>query len=291
MKRLLHFPASRFGLIVLAVIFIATAGVPLVERILGMDAESVDIMAQLAPPSWDHPLGTDMVGRDLLVRLLRGGRISLAVGLLTTLTAGVLGTIVGLAAGYRGGWIDQTLMRLTDGVIALPLLPVLIVLGAVDPVKLGLPADIFRSTEAGLARMVIIVGVVGWTTVARLVRAATHGIKVQDYIRAARALGASELAIVLRHVLPNVLRPAIVATTLSVGNIILLESALSFLGLGVQPPLPSWGNMLSNAMDQLYAAPALALWPGAMIFLTVLAFNLLGDGLQESLDPRSANRG
>jgi peptide/nickel transport system permease protein len=279
--------SSRFGLATLLALVFATCAASWVERHLGFDAQSLDFAALLAAPSAAHPLGTDDIGRDLLVRLLRGGQISLTVGLMTALVAAVFGTIIGLTAGYLGGAVDALLMRLTDGVIALPLLPVLIVLGAIDPGKLGLPADIFRSQEAGLARIVVIIGLVGWTTVARLVRAATLSIKVQDFIRAAEALGASPMRIMMRHILPNVAQPVIVATTLSVGNIILLESALSFLGLGVQPPLPSWGNMLSNALDQLYNAPALALWPGAMIFLTVLAFNLVGDGLQDSLDPRA----
>lgn len=287
MRGLFSRPSARCGLIVLLLLIVATGSVTWVEGSLGIDAQSIDIMAQLAPPSAAHPLGTDEVGRDLLVRLLRGGQISLSVGLLTALVAAVLGTVIGLSAGYLGGAADALLMRLTDGVIALPLLPVLIVLGAADPAKLGLPAGILHSEEAGLGRIVVIIGLVGWTTVARLVRAATLSVKVQDYVRAAEALGAGPGWIMLRHILPNVAQPVIVATTLSIGNIILLESALSFLGLGVQPPLPSWGNMLSNALDQLYNAPALALWPGALIFLTVLAFNLLGDGLQEALDPRA----
>jgi peptide/nickel transport system permease protein len=290
MRRLFSRPSTRFGLAILLLLMVITGAVSWIEHRLGIDAQSIDIMAQLAPPSAAHPLGTDEVGRDLLVRLLRGGQVSLAVGLLTALVAAVLGTTIGLCAGYLGGRADALLMRLTDGVIALPLLPVLIVLGAIDPVKLGVPADVFHSEWAGLGRIIIIIGLVGWTTVARLVRAATLSIKVQDFVRAAEALGAGPGRIMATHILPNVAQPVIVATTLSIGNIILLESALSFLGLGVQPPLPSWGNMLSNALDQLYNAPALALWPGALIFLTVLAFNLLGDGLQEALDPRTGGR-
>jgi peptide/nickel transport system permease protein len=290
MKLLRAHPSTLCGLAILLLLILSTGGVSLVEHRLGIDAQSIDIMAQLAPPSAAHPLGTDEVGRDLLVRLLRGGQVSLAVGLLTALIAAIFGTVVGLSAGYLGETADALLMRMTDGVIALPLLPVLIVLGAVDPEKLGLSADIYHSEWAGLGRIVMIIGLVGWTTVARLVRAATLSLKAQDFIRAAEALGASPGRIMLHHILPNVAQPIIVATTLSIGNIILLESALSFLGLGVQPPLPSWGNMLSNALDQLTNAPTLALWPGALIFLTVLAFNLVGDGLQEAIDPRSVAR-
>ena len=287
MRAMLRHPPAAFGFLVLLGLALAAGSAGLVEHILGVDAEALDIMTQLAPPSTAHPLGTDEVGRDVLVRLLRGGQVSLAVGLVTALVAALLGTLVGLAAGYLGGTTDALLMRFTDGVIALPLLPLLIVLGAVDPAKLGLPAEVYRSEVAGLVRIVVIIGLVGWTTVARLVRAAALTVKVQDYVRAAEALGAGPRRIMAVHILPNVASPIIVATTLSVGNIILLESALSFLGLGVQPPLPSWGNMLSGALEHMYSTPGLAIWPGLLIFLTVLSFNLLGDGLQEALDPRA----
>lgn len=278
------------GLVLLAALVALAAGAPLIERAMGVDATNIDLAAMLAGPSSAHPLGTDEVGRDLLARLLRGGQVSLAVGLLTALVAAAIGTIVGIAAGYLGGVTDAALMRVTDGVIALPLLPLLIVLGAVDPAKLGLGAEAFKSDLADLARIVVIIALVGWTTVARLVRAATLSVRVQDYVRAAEAMGARPARIMLRHILPNVVSPLIVATTLSVGNIILLESALSFLGLGVQPPLPSWGNMLTGALDQLANKPEMAVWPGAMIFATVLAFNLVGDGLREALDPRGVRR-
>lgn len=284
-----HRPA-QIGLAVLVVLVLVAAAAPLIERALGVDAITLDLAAMLAGPSPAHPLGTDEVGRDLLARLLRGGQVSLAVGLFAALVAALIGTMVGVAAGYLGGTVDVLLMRLTDGVIALPLLPLLIVLGAVDPAKLGFAADAFKSDLAGLARIVVIVALVGWTTVARLVRAATLTVRVQDYVRSAEALGASPRRIMVRHVLPNVVSPLIVATTLSVGNIILLESALSFLGLGVQPPLPSWGNMLTAALEQMSSNPALAIWPGVLIFVTVLAFNLVGDGLQEALDPRGLRR-
>jgi peptide/nickel transport system permease protein len=285
-----HRPA-QIGFAILAALIVVAVLAPLIERAMGVDAITIDLAAMLTGPSPAHPLGTDEVGRDLLARLLRGGQVSLAVGLIAALVAAVIGTAVGVAAGYLGGTIDAVLMRLTDGVIALPLLPLLIVLGALDPAKLGLDPDAFKSDFAGLARIVVIVALVGWTTVARLVRAATLTVRVQDYVRSAEALGARPQHIMFRHVLPNVVSPLIVATTLSVGNIILLESALSFLGLGVQPPLPSWGNMLTAALEQMSANPAQAVWPGALIFVTVLAFNLVGDGLQEALDPRNLRRG
>ncbi|MEO5373185.1 MAG: ABC transporter permease [Alphaproteobacteria bacterium] len=275
------------GLVVLAVLVLAAVAAPLVEHLLGVEAGAVDLLASYAPPSIAHPLGTDELGRDVLVRLLHGGRVSLGVALVTALAAAVIGTAVGLIAGTAGGRVDAVLMRLTDGVIALPLLPLLIVLAAVDPARLGLPEEALRSGSAAVARIVVIIALVGWTTVARLVRGAALEVRERDFVLAAVALGAGPGRIMVVHVLPNVVSPAIVATTLSIGNIILFESALSFLGLGVQPPLPSWGNMLSGALELLWSAPALAVWPGALIFLTVIAFNFVGDGLQDAVDPRA----
>jgi peptide/nickel transport system permease protein len=276
--------ASLLALLFLAAVILAA---PLVEAALGLDANRVDLLARFAPPSAAHPLGTDELGRDLLLRLLYGGRISLAVGLAAALGAAVIGTALGLLAGYYGGSLDALLMRLADSVIALPLLPLLIVLAAVDLTKLGLPAGLATSENVSLYRIVILIALVGWTTVARLVRGATLSMRTREFVRAAEALGAGAPRVMLVHILPNVVSPIIVATTLSVGNIILLESVLSFLGLGIQPPIPSWGNMLTGAQELIWTAPALAFWPGALIFVTVIAFNFLGDGLQDALDPRA----
>ncbi len=271
----------------LAALAAAALLAPLFEAALGLDGETVDLFNRFAAPSAAHPLGTDELGRDLLARLLRGGRVSLAVGLAAALAAAGIGTAVGLVAGMRGGWVDALLMRLTDGVVALPLLPLLIVLAAVDPAKLGLPAAWAGQPWLELGRIVALVALVGWTTVARLVRAQALALRDREFVIAARALGVGPLGVARRHVLPNLLAPVIVATTLSVGNVILLESVLSFLGLGIQPPTPSWGNMLTNAQELVWRSPALALWPGGLIFVTVIAANLLGDGLQDRLDPRA----
>jgi len=277
--------ASGAVLIVLAA---ASSLAPLVAAAAGLDSVSIDLFGRLALPSWRHPLGTDELGRDELMRLLEGGRVSLVIGIAAALAAALLGTVIGLVAGYRGGALDRLLMRLTDSVIALPLLPLLIVLAAVDLGKLGLPLAVVQSESASLYRIVALAALVGWTTVARLVRGATLAVKSRDFVRAATALGASAPRIVLVHILPNVASPLIVATTLSIGNIILLESVLSFLGLGIQPPMASWGAMLTNAQEMMNAAPLLALYPGLLIFVTVIAFNFLGDGLQDALDPRAA---
>ena len=275
---------SLAALVVLALLALAA---PLAEIALGLDVTRVDLLAIKQLPSAAHPLGTDELGRDLLLRLLYGGQISLMVGLAAALAAALIGTTIGLLAGYYGGAPDALLMRLTDGVIALPILPLLIVLAAVDLSKLGLPESLVTSENASLYRIVGLIALVGWTTVARLVRGATLATKTREFVRAAEALGASHGRIMLVHILPNVVSPVIVATTLSIGNIILLESVLSFLGLGIQPPVPSWGNMLTNAQELIWDAPVLAIYPGILIFVTVIAFNFLGDGLQDALDPRA----
>ena len=277
-------PAALGGGLLLAALALAVALGPL----LAPDPAAIDLMARLLPPSAAHPLGTDELGRDVLARVLAGGRVSLTVAAATAVLAAALGSAIGLAAGYFGGGLDAVLMRVTDGVMALPLLPLLIVLAAVDPAKLGLSPAVTGGEAFAIGRVVVIIALVGWTTVARLVRAATLSVRTRDYVRAAVAVGAGPGRIVLRHILPNVASPLVVAATLSVGNIILVESALSFLGLGVQPPMASWGNMLTGAMDQAASAPLLALWPGLAIFLTVLGFNLVGEALQAWLNPRLA---
>lgn len=273
--------------VLLVLLAVASLAAPMIAGLLDQQVDAVDLFSRFGPPSSKNPLGTDELGRDLLLRLLYGGQISLLVGLVGALAAAVIGTIIGLIAGYAGGRIDAFLMRLTDAVIALPVLPLLIVLAALDFTKLGLPATLMRSPYGSLYIILGIIALVGWTTVARLVRGATLSVRERDYVRAALALGSGPTRIILRHILPNVVSPIIVATTLSVGNVILTESILSFLGLGIQPPLPSWGNMLTNAQELIYQAPALAIYPGLLIFITVISFNFLGDGLQDALDPRA----
>ena len=280
----------RLPLFLLCAIVAASLAAPLVAAVLEIDAQSVDLFDRVAGPSLQHLLGTDELGRDVLMRLLEGGRVSLSIGSAAALAAAAIGTMIGLAAGYLGGWTDRALMRMTDGVIALPLLPLLIVLAALDLSKLGLPRDFVQSEQISLFRIVVLATLVAWTTPARLVRGATLVTRSQDFIRAARSLGASVPHILVRHVLPNVTGPLIVATALSVGDIILLESVLSFLGLGIQPPMASWGSMLTNAQELISSAPLLAIYPGAMIFLTVISCNLLADALHKKIDPRLAGR-
>jgi peptide/nickel transport system permease protein len=290
-RRFLQHRLAVVSLVVLVVLSLTSVLAPLFERLMGFDVTAVDLLERLGPPSLHHPLGTDELGRDMFLRLLYGGRVSLLVGILAALVAAVIGTAIGLLAGYFGGKLDALLMRLTDGVIALPLLPLLIVLAAVDLSKLGLPPAVVNSPDISLYRIILIIALVGWTTVARLVRGATLSLRERDFVLAAITQGASSFRIMTRHILPNAISPIVVATTLSVGNVILLESVLSFLGLGIQPPTPSWGNMLTNAQETIWTAPMLAFWPGVMIFVTVIAFNFVGDGLQDALDPRATADG
>ena len=286
-RRFLRHRMAVASAAVLVALALAALAAPLVEAALAIDANEVDLLARFVGPTAAHPLGTDELGRDVLVRLLYGGRVSLMVGLVTAFAAAVIGVAVGLFAGYYGGLTDALLMRVTDGVIALPLLPLLIILAAVDMTKIGFLAPLAASADASLWRIVLIITLVGWTTVARLVRGAALTLREREYVLAARSQGAGGLRIMATHILPNTVSPIIVATTLSVGTVILFESVLSFLGLGIQPPLPSWGNMLNNAQELIYQAPALAFYPGGLIFLTVIAFNFLGDGLQDALDPKA----
>jgi len=289
-SRLMRHRLAQASLVFLAVLLILSLGAPLIADWRGIDPTATDLFRRFEPPSAEHWLGTDDLGRDLFQRLLDGGRVSLLVGVSGALLSAVVGAVIGVAAGYLGGRLDSLLMRLTDGVIALPLLPLLIVMAAIDPVKVGVPVDIARSEFFSVYRIIVIVTLTGWTTVARLVRAETLSLKARDFTRAAQALGAVPLRIMFRHILPNTAGSLVVATTMSMGTLILFESTLSFLGLGIQPPAASWGNMLTGAQDLLQQAPVLALWPGLLIFLTVIAFNFVGDGLQDALDPRSERR-
>lgn len=244
---------------------------------------TADLSKRFEEPSPAHILGYDELGRDLLLRILDGGQISLSVGIITALLAALIGLSIGLVAGYYGGKIDAFLMRLTDFLIALPLLPLLIILSSIDMNKLG-----FTDTHdsSGLFKIIALMVFAGWTGVARLVRARTLTIKEMPFVLAAKALGVGDAAILRHHILPNVQDTVIVAATLAAGQFILMESVLSFLGLGISPPMASWGNMLTNAEENIWENAQLALYPGVMIFVTVLCFNFLGDRLQRKLDTK-----
>jgi peptide/nickel transport system permease protein len=244
------------------------------------DPEASDMSARFEPPSWQHPMGTDALGRDMFTRILYGGRISLAVGFSVVIITLLIGVPVGAAAGFFGGWVDNVLMRITDAALALPALLVLILLSAV-----------LREVHAPFLErnpvltISVVVGLLSWMFVARLARAAILSLREQEYVTASRALGASNLRIIVRHILPNAIGPIIVESTLEVGYAILEESGLSFLGFGIQPPTPSWGNLLSNAQDHMTRHPWMAVFPGLMIFLTIISINYIGDGVRDSFDP------
>jgi peptide/nickel transport system permease protein len=277
--------AAMLGTCLLVVLALSAIFASAITAVLGLDAEAVDLASRYAPVSAAHLLGGDELGRDVLARLLQGGQVSLSVGLAAAVAAAGIGAAIGLLAGFQGGLTDSILMRITDGMLALPVLPLLIVLSAVDPTKLGMSAD--SGGAASVVRIVLIVALVGWPGAARLTRAAALSARAQDYVRAARAVGVHPFRIAVRHVAPAAAGPVIVAATLAMGQVILFESILSFLGLGIQPPLASWGAMLAHAQDTIWERPMLAIWPGVAIFLTVIAVNFVGDGLRDALNPRA----
>jgi peptide/nickel transport system permease protein len=270
------------GLALLGTLLLGAVAAPWVQAWLGHDPFTPDLFNRFGPPSADHPLGTDDLGRDILLRLLYGARVSLAVAFSVALGATGLGTAIGLLAAWAGGWTEAVLMRLADGLLALPALPLLVVLAAVDTGRLGLPRG---EALSDIIRIATILVAFGWVGVARLARAAALTQLSLDYVAAARVAGASEARVLFRHVLPNIAGPIAVATALSVAGAILAESTLSFLGLGIQPPTPSWGNMLNEGRTYLETAPWISVFPGIAIMITVLAFNLIGDGLRDALDP------
>ena len=237
------------------------------------DPNTLDLARSAAPPGEGHPLGTDESGRDVLGRLLAGGRVSLAVGFTAVACSGLLGLSLGALAGLGGRRIDAFVMRLTDAMMSIPAMFLIITTLA-----------LFGTSVAGL---VIAIGATSWMGLARLVRAELMAIREQAYVEAAKALGARPLRLLARHALPHLLPSVLVNLTFGVGTAILMESALSFIGLGIQPPSASWGNMLTNAQSYLYASPWLAVYPGVLILITVVAVNVLGDALRDSAEPRS----
>ena len=272
LRRAWGYPSGRWGTLILLVLGLAAAAAP---PFLEKPEVMPDVVAGTTPPSAAHPFGTDHLNRDVLSRVVSGARVSLTVAALAVLLALTVGTAVGLTAGFFGGWVDSLLMRLVDAALAIPRLFVLLLLLVVWE-RVPLPALIF------------VLGTTGWFATARLVRGEVLRIKQEPFVAAAAALGASAWTTITRHLLPNAAGPVLVAATLGVGDVILLESGLSFLGLGIQPPMPSWGGMVLDARPLLLSAPWTAIFPGAAIVVTVLAVNLVGDALSAALDPRSA---
>jgi len=237
-----------------------------------------------------HLFGTDEVGRDVFIRLVYGARVSIGVGILSTLVSALIGLLVGSLAGFYGGWVDSLLMRVTDALLSLPLIPVMIVIAAVDLQKVPLFSQFVGSGYESVLKMVAILCLFSWMTVARLVRGSILSLKEREFILAARTLGCKDSTIIVKHLFPNVIGPMLVSLTLGVGSSIIFEAALSFLGLGIMPPMASWGNMLNNAQEVIYKNVWLTILPGLMILLTVVSFNFMGDGLQSAVDPKSIRR-
>jgi len=256
----------------LVVLFLLYLLAILAPFITPYDFDAIDLKNSNTSPSMENYMGTDELGRDELTRILYGGRVSLMIGTVVALMASIIGTMIGVLSGYYGKVLDNLLMRFTDLILSLPLLPLLIVVAAVR--------------GPGLVGIIFILAILTWTSVARLVRASFLSIREEDYVQAARAVGASDIRIIFRHMLPNAVAPIIVNTTLMVGIAILIESVLSYLGFGIQPPTPSWGNMLYNAKTTMRLYPWLTYFPGLMIVITVLCFNFVGDGLRDALDPK-----
>ncbi|HVX41998.1 MAG TPA: ABC transporter permease [Gemmatimonadaceae bacterium] len=274
MRSLRDWSAARWSLAMLVGLALAVVLVPLASHQDPIAIGDVLALRLLAPGTIDahgafHLLGTDRFGRDLFVRMMLAGRVSLAVGIVGSVLAGAIGTLLGATAAWSAGWLDRMLMAFADALLAIPRLVLLLVCAAL--------------WRPGLTTVVVVLVATGWMGVARMVRAEMLGVRGQPYVDAATALGAPPFRILWRHALPNALGPAIVATTLGVGNAILLESGLSFLGLGIQPPQPSWGNMIAGGRDLIVVAPWVAIAPGLVLIVTVLACTLLGDALRDRL--------
>jgi len=260
--------AMAGAFVVIALLLIAVSA-PLIAPYGPNEINAWDV---LSPPSLKHWFGTDELGRDVLSRIIYGARISLLVGFVAAGIAVLIGSVLGLIAGYYGGWVDNLLMRIVDIMFCFP--------------TFFLILAVITFLRPSIWYIMIIIGLTGWMGVARLVRAETLTIREMDYILAARCIGCSDRRIIFRHILPNAVSPALVAATLGVAGAILTESALSFLGIGVLPPTPSWGNILTSGKDYIEFAWWLSLFPGLSILVTVLAYNLLGEGIRDALDPR-----
>ncbi len=276
------------GLVICALILVAL----LAPWIAPYDPMAVDLPSALWPPSAAHWLGTDQLGRDVLSRLIYGSRISLTIGVLAVGVSVSVGVVVGASAGFLGGWVDSLLMRLVDTLLSIPTIFLLLALIAVDPAErllalarwpvVGpLAGALFHWVDPRIVMLMAAIGLMSWMGVARLVRAEILSVKEREFVLAARCLGASPWRVLTRHVLPNAMAPVLVTATLGVGGAILTESVLSYLGLGVMPPIPSWGNILNEGREALGVAWWLTLSPGVCILVTVLAFNIIGEGIRE----------
>lgn len=271
-----RFFSNKLAILGLVMITLLTLACVFGPYLLPYDSLFVDLRARFSPPlTGDHYLGTDPLGRDIAARLLMAGRISLLVGLFAMLLATLLGTLIGVIAGYSGGWLNALLMRTVDGFLSFPTIFLLLALAV--------------ALKPSPIMITVIIALTGWMEVARIVEAEVRSLKEREFVLAGRMLGLGQAHIMFREILPNAMGPIIVAATLTVARAILLEAYISFLGYGIQPPLPSWGNMLNGAQQYLSTAPWLAIIPGAAITIAVTSFNFIGDGLRDALDVRNDN--
>ncbi len=273
------------GIVVIALLFLYSFGGALL--VSEQYANYTDTAARLQPPSAAHPFGTDTVGRDILARTIYGGQISLLIGLTAMLVELLIGVLIGALAGYYGRWLDALLMRFTEAVFVIPQIFLLIVMAKFFSGKMPNITLLGRTLSGSVVVVILIIGATSWMYLARIVRAEFISIKEREFILAARAIGTPARQIILGHILPNCMAPIIVSATLSVAAAILSESYISFLGMGVQAPTATWGNMLDGAMNYIEEAPWYWFFPGLLIVLTVLSINFVGDGLRDALDPRS----
>jgi peptide/nickel transport system permease protein len=275
-RRFRRHPGAVVGAIILSILIISVIFADLSPH----DPEKSDIANRYRPPSWAYPFGTDGLGRDILVRVLYGGRVSLSVGFLVVGITLSIGVPIGCIAGYFGGWIDSVLSKVIDATLSFPALMFMILLTAILR-----ETDLPFVKSNSMLTIAVVLGVLSWPTVARLTRAVFLTFREMEYVTAAKALGSSDLRIIIGEILPNGFGPIIVEATLELGYAIMEESTLSFLGFGIMPPTPSWGNLLDNAQEHLSQYPWLAIFPGLLIFLTIISINFIGDGLRDALDP------
>jgi peptide/nickel transport system permease protein len=303
-RRFMRHRLAVFSLILIAVIFIASLLAPVITT-FPRDAVDVSTSARPAPPGVvdsagrTHLLGVDHIGRDLFTRVLFAGRISLSIAISVVLLSETVGVLIGALAGYYGGWIDAVISRLIEFMLSIPLLPILLIVSAIlikTDAQLPLPdfmvsaiSSVLLASEREAQKVVVLVVILvvfGWLGAARLMRGMALSLRSQDFVESLRALGASDVRIILRHIIPNGLAPILVNASLSLGSVIILEAALSFLGLGIQDPTPTWGNMMAQSQSYMFKHPWLPLVPGIPLVLVSLSFNFIGDGLRDALDPR-----
>ncbi|MBN1581368.1 MAG: ABC transporter permease [Anaerolineae bacterium] len=271
------------GLLLLIVLYVTVGALFFSEQF----ANRNDMKARLQPPSLAHPFGTDGTGRDILARTVYGGQISIIIGMLAVIVSVTMGVVVGALSGFYGGIVDAILMRLTEAMFTIPQLFLLIILGKMLAGKIPKFTFLGRSFSGSVVVIIGVIGLTSWMGLSRIVRANYLALKEREFITAARCIGTPNLYIMFRHILPNTIAPIVVSATLGVASAILSEAYISFLGLGVQAPTPTWGNMLEQAYHHLESEPWMWFFPGTLILLTTLAINFLGDGLRDALDPRS----